>query len=571
MYKKYLLGYVLGALLIRTEVHAQRLDSSGAWNVPYSGDISTAKVKNSSGTLVNIKDAISASGGGSYDTIITGSSTNVSATLSSLPSGSTITAESVSGLDKSSFPTDRGFVANFVGSSADSSGFFGDGNVAVGASNGKTLYRYVSKNTSYTASLFSQFVNQYSGDNTPYQKNVWLYSTTGVDSNFNTISNYKGNTSTLRLDMNSYSPSTGSYDIGVESNVYRHGQAWVWGNLSVVEDLGNTQVATNSIQSYSGEWDMSGFGNDAIASTYSPGSLRHGFLFSSWNSGGGFGTKWSASHSYSTGDAIEVTINGVLYSFVAIQSGTSGSSTPSFSVTTSADTITKADTANAITDGTVKWAFNGRLLMQIGSGVFISYQPDTTHSPDTGFPSDYRNSSWRIPVAFGSVFGSDAMIYNTAIDLSKTSYTTSTKVFLRTPKDTYLDLTGDGTTSGNNKHLFGYSSTDAAFEMKVNGGTVFGLTDSGVMTAETHFGYQNSFSDPDSGAARDAKFGHYGIAVLGGTKTDTLSLVGISKSTILGMTTVKEGMILLDSTDHQLVVYLNGKWYPLSVGTALSN
>ncbi|GBR45989.1 hypothetical protein CSR02_00785 [Acetobacter pomorum] len=44
---------------------------------------------------------------------------------------------------------------------------------------------------------------------------------------------------------------------------------------------------------------------------------------------------------------------------------------------------------------------------------------------------------------------------------------------------------------------------------------------------ETRFSADKTFSDPDTGVRRDAKFGSKGIAVKGGTKTDTLKVTGL--------------------------------------------
>lgn len=53
------------------------------------------------------------------------------------------------------------------------------------------------------------------------------------------------------------------------------------------------------------------------------------------------------------------------------------------------------------------------------------------------------------------------------------------------------------------------------------------LADQNSFTAEQHFA-NAYYADPDPGASRDAKFGDKGIAVGGGTKTDTLTVTGAS-------------------------------------------
>lgn len=59
-------------------------------------------------------------------------------------------------------------------------------------------------------------------------------------------------------------------------------------------------------------------------------------------------------------------------------------------------------------------------------------------------------------------------------------------------------------------------------------GTEFLLANGGQSYGEMHLSNNGvaSFVDPDSGVGRDAKFGNLGIAVHGGTKTDTLTITG---------------------------------------------
>lgn len=48
-------------------------------------------------------------------------------------------------------------------------------------------------------------------------------------------------------------------------------------------------------------------------------------------------------------------------------------------------------------------------------------------------------------------------------------------------------------------------------------------------------------------------------------------LTPMTKAAILSLSSQKEGQMLNDSTDHVPVIYENGHWYPLQLGTALSN
>ncbi|MCP9320141.1 hypothetical protein KBX73_10225 [Acetobacter persici] len=463
--------------------------ADGRVTSPLAGDASAAPVLAAgavtSRTLAQrAADTLTTADNGDTGQGSAGDAAAISALLARSPSHSEIVVPSGNVPDSGSIvvPPGKAYVMHYSGGNADSSRFMGDGNIAEGVSNGRSLYRYVAGNLNFSANFFSQFENRYSGPSRPEQNNVWLYSTTGVDHNFNQISGYQGNTSSLRVDLNSFSRADEkSFDIGLQSNVYRHGTAWGWGNLSVVEELTGEMLLAHNTQEYVGEWDLSGFGNDDPASLYNPmAASRHGFLFSTWNSGGGYGQPWQAGHNYKAGDAIEATIDGVLYSFIATKGGASGAAAPGLTVTADPDTLATPDTAHAVTDGTVQWAFNGRMLMQISCMVCVSYQPDMQHPADRGLPSDPRTGK-RIPVAFGTIVSSDAPVYNAGIDFSVLKYIRPVHIVLRTQADSYLDLTGDGTSAGQNMHLLGYDSAQKALTYKVNGVPVLSVKESGAV------------------------------------------------------------------------------------------
>lgn len=117
-----------------------------------------------------------------------------------------------------------------------------------------------------------------------------------------------------------------------------------------------------------------------------------------------------------------------------------------------------------------------------------------------------------------------------------TNYTPSSDEYLlllnrstATFKSNAMTNTGAFSTDG------GKITTDGSGNLTINGNIVINgsLTESGSsnpifnITGESHFA-NGGFSDPDSGIGRDAKFGRSGIAVVGGTKTDTLTVTGAS-------------------------------------------
>lgn len=119
-------------------------------------------------------------------------------------------------------------------------------------------------------------------------------------------------------------------------------------------------------------------------------------------------------------------------------------------------------------------------------------------------------------------------------------------------------LIATGTSSLDN----GKITTDGSGNISIDGNLTLNgsISESGVsnpiiaITGESHFS-NGTFTDPDSGVGRDAKFGHAGIAVTGGIKTDTITVTG--KTTLNGNVTVAAGKsIYTYSTDGTKDNYL---------------
>lgn len=84
-------------------------------------------------------------------------------------------------------------------------------------------------------------------------------------------------------------------------------------------------------------------------------------------------------------------------------------------------------------------------------------------------------------------------------------------------------------------------------------------------TAEQHFAYAY-FADPDNNVQRDAKFGDKGIAVGGGTKTDTLTVTGAASTGALTVTgnIAEQGIPTFTNSSGQINGQITGstvKWY----------
>ena len=180
-------------------------------------------------------------------------------------------------------------------------------------------------------------------------------------------------------------------------------------------------------------------------------------MITGWQVGGGYNHNWSANSKYSTGDQIQVSINGVLCSVVATTNGTTGNTVPDWSArmnnSESKFSQMKLNSLETITDGTVVWRYNGTMRMVIDNAMVVSYQPDRTHSHDSDIPANSYNS--RTTMQYHSLIKTDALYDTAIINLANAQWPqNSTAIFARVPKDFYLDLSATYNSTATNKYKF---------------------------------------------------------------------------------------------------------------------
>lgn len=288
---------------------------------------------------------------------------------------------------------------------------------------------------------------QSSGKDSRYS-NTWCdthnWNTNVLNYDVRTSSNV-GTTAENILLTTSGNNGYGGFDIGQYTTVMQSGNNWSWAQVVQTSDLsGNaagwndptTGVWTkNGHMNYGEEWDMSGIGYENPDTAIDPVvGQRVVFWFSTWTSGD---NAWAASHAYALGDMIDVPdTSGNKWLYTAVVAGTSAATIPSFTFTE-----TKSTT---ITDGTVKWQRQGPRRYQISRFIGVD-----------------KNQQADDSVEFGSLFSAASNVYGATFDLSKVTYTgTGLSILLRTHADTYLDMSSDGTASGEGNNLFGWASTN---------------------------------------------------------------------------------------------------------------
>lgn len=415
-----------------------------------------------------------------------------------------------------------------------------DGWIFEGLGDGKKIERVIDKNipSASTETIHTRFA--YTGNaGSPNLYNTSIITDSSVDEHWNVVSPFGGIVN-LNAAMNSYGTRQASgFDVNGQFINTRHGTDWNWAGMFVIHEPTSQNIIKTNTQEWLQENDFGAWGSEGRY------SVRHGIMLTGWQEGGGFGNSWKSSHAYSVGDVIEVNVNGVATSAIVTVAGTSASTPPTWSNLSMRESdFINGTTPTTLTDGTVTWTYNGILRAHIGSAYNVSYQPDSYSGyQDSDLPTNRYGSNARTPFVYGSALSTDAVFDNAVLDFSDVQFMKNANphIWARIPQDAYIDLTAQyNSTSGNNTRLFGYDSSQGALVYKYLGNTVFTVSDSGSLSStqintsgESHFAV-GTFSDPDVGAARDAKFGNKGIAVSGGIKTDTINVTsGLTTTSLL--------------------------------------
>lgn len=429
----------------------------------------------------------------------------------------------------------------------NSGNYYGDGSIHVSLDQGITHRRFVEKNLKWVANDLFDYTFGYTGTAHPEnQHNVWITTTTGKDHLGNIVASH-GNVTNLAGTFYSYgNDESGSYDIGSSFVNYRYGNNWQWGNITSVQELNDNPFIFHNTQEWIAELDYSGWGEDGGPNK----NTRNGLMLTGWQSGGGYTVNWAPTHVYAVGDVIQVSVNGVLCSATVTVGGTSGTSAPNWSTAfaNGESTLQTADPAKqpTITDGTVTWRYNGTMRLVIDNGMVLSYQPDAYNNQDADLPKNWYGN--RTPFVFHSFLKTDAVFDRAILDFANAQWLLNkTAIWARVPKDTYVDLSSSfNDTSSYNVNLWGFDSSQSALTLKHNGSTVFSVSTSGAVKANT-------------------------LSLSG-----SLYLVAMTKAQILALPTPTEGQKVFDSDDHEEVTYRcptssTCGWFPVQYGTALSN
>lgn len=454
-----------------------------------------------------------------------------------------------------------------------------DGWVFEGLGDGKEIDRNVRTGiqSASTVTIHSYFA--YTGTaGQPQLYNHSVITDSSMDADGNIVTPY-GSMVNFNATMNSHgSRQSGGTDVAGQFINNRTGTDWNWNSIFVMQEQTNASISKSTTQEWNQELDYGARGSEG------PHSVRHGIMQTGWTVGGGYGSSWQASHAYNAGDAVEVEVNGIAVSALVTQAGTTGSKAPDWSGLSMSESDFVADKAPAtLQDGSVTWAYNGRMLAHVDSAHALSYQPDNfAGQQDADLPQNAYGSQSRTTFVYGSYLKTDAVFDGAILNLAASQFVNGvTPVWARVPAGSYVDLSGNASGSNNNARLLGYDPPESSLVYKLNGNTVFSINDGGIHTSEELYGSGGTYSDPALGTSYDVKFGGLGIAS-SVVDTHKLLLSGpaylniMSKAAILALPSPVEGEKVYDGDDHAEVTYrcpttTTCGWFPVQYGAALSN
>lgn len=443
-----------------------------------------------------------------------------------------------------------------------------DGWIFEGLGDGKKIERVIDKNipSASTETIHTRFA--YTGNaGTPNLYNTSITTDSSIDTHGNVVKPFGGIVN-LNAAMNSYGTrASGGFDVNGQFINTRHGTDWNWAGIFVIHEPTAKAISQSNTQEWLQENDYGAWGSEGQNAT------RHGIMLTGWQEGGGFGNAWKAYHRYNVGDIIEVNVNGIATSAIVIVAGTSGLSVPRWSRLSMSETdFTRGSTPRLLTDGSVRWAYNGILRAHVSSAYSVSYQPDSYSGyQDSDIPTNKYGSTSRTPFVFGSALIADAVFDAPVLDFRNAQFLKNNNphIWARVPQDAYIDLSAQyNSSSGVNVRLFGYDSSIGTLTYKINGNSVWSLNNSGMQTAEVTYGVGGHYSDPAVGKTYDAKFGGQGIAASTVQANKLIAnLENRSRSSIRSISKPMIGQIEYDTTDDAPAVYTASGWKLMSLRT----
>lgn len=221
---------------------------------------------------------------------------------------------------------------------------------------------------------------------------------------------------------------------------------------------------------------------------------------------------------------------------------------------------------DTLADGSISWIPLGLLKYQVGTAFLAS-----ADCVDVDYPAGYTGPTQQHCIEVGTAFAMKGNVYNTVFDTSAVTYKDAgVHAWARATKDSFVDLSADGTASSIDNHILGFSTYSGLSYGIKTGGTganetfifPFTIGDDG----HTHLDEGKINTDGKGSLSADQDI-HVGSSLYLGTKT---------KAEILALSSPVAGEKVFNTDDQNEYTYrcptsTKCAWFPVQYGMALSN
>jgi hypothetical protein len=292
----------------------------------------------------------------------------------------------------------------------------------------------------------------------------------------------------LQINASSFSGSTGqingmwinlnsggnnayvSQDQGMNVVVHKSGQNSTWQISGMTYD--ETGLPPKAFASVAQELDIDANGPDDPASLYN--GHKGNRVFAYYSARPYHFPAYQPGKVYPAGAKVwAVPAGGAKSVYIAQTSGTAGAAPPTW------------PTTGSVIDNMVTWVYGEPYDLTIGRGIWFDGDKD---GPD---PVSH--------VRYATLFSSNAVIENAALDLSLTSLASAAGAAIRLGGNQPIDFSGNGTAAGQNQHVLKYSDRAAALTYAVKGVVAVSVADSGL--ASFHGQIQAPLATPKSSSS----------------------------------------------------------------------
>jgi hypothetical protein len=253
----------------------------------------------------------------------------------------------------------------------------------------------------------------------------------------------------VNLDSGGNNPFT-SEEQGLNVIVTKRGQNSTWQMSGTTYDT--TGVPPKSFASIGQELDLIANGPDDPASLYN--GHKGNRVFAYYSGRPNLFPAYETGKAYPVGAKVAATpAGGVKSVYIATKGGTSGARAPVW------------PKSGEVADNGMTWVYGEPYDVTIGRGIWFDGDKDGPDVPH---------------VKYATLFSSNAVIENAAMDLSQTSLAYPASAAIRLAQNEPIDFSGNGTAAGQNVHILQYAEKAGALTYTVRGSVALSVADTGL-------------------------------------------------------------------------------------------